>query len=79
MPPLREILSAFAFIWDSTRGSRLRPWASPYLRWRIETYWGTPAASLDRQSFLSFTWRERARLLEFLLWAGRMRASAGRG
>ncbi len=78
MPPLRELLSAAAFLWDSTRGSRLKPWASPYLRWRIETYWGTPAASLDRQSFFEFTWRERARLLEFLLWAGRMRASAGR-
>ncbi len=31
------------FLWRATRGYRLRPWRSPYLRWRIETYWGTPA------------------------------------
>ena len=78
MPSLHEWAAAAGFLWDATRGARLRPWTSPYLRWRIETYWGTPASSLDRQSFLEFTWRERKRLLDFLLWAGRMRAAAGR-
>ena len=32
-----------SFLWKSTRGYRLRPWDSPYLRWRIETYWGLHA------------------------------------
>ena len=77
MPPLRELAAATAFLWESTRGSRLRPWSSPYLRWRIETYWGYPAASIDRQLFLELTWRERRRLFEFLLWAGRMRSMMG--
>ncbi len=74
MPALREMAASAAFLWDATRGARLRPWTSPYLRWRIETYWGTPADQLDRQTFLAFTWRERTRLWEFLRWAGRMRA-----
>src|SRR6266446_6098144 len=26
------------FLWNATRGNRLRPWRSPYLRWRLETY-----------------------------------------
>lgn len=76
MPPLRELIASAGFLWDATRGARLRPWTSPYLRWRIETFWGTPAGSLNRQSFLAFAWRERSRLLEFLAWAGRMRAAS---
>ena len=39
--------------WRLTRGYRLRPWRSPYLRWRIETYWGLHA---DRIAFTDF-WR----------------------
>ena len=33
-----------------TRGYRLRPWRSPYLRWRIETYWGLHADRSDSAS-----------------------------
>ena len=36
------------FLWIASRGYRLRPWDSPYLRWRIETYAGIPAESIDR-------------------------------
>jgi len=31
------------FLWRASRGYRLRPWNSPYLRWRIETYSGLHA------------------------------------
>jgi hypothetical protein len=34
---MRELLR---FLWNSTRGHRLAPWRSPYLRWRMETYSG---------------------------------------
>jgi hypothetical protein len=34
---MRELLR---FFWNSTRGHRLAPWRSPYLRWRMETYSG---------------------------------------
>ncbi len=28
------------FIWNATRGHRLAPWRSPYIKWRLETYTG---------------------------------------
>ncbi|MBZ5608143.1 MAG: hypothetical protein LAP38_07795 [Acidobacteriia bacterium] len=61
------------FLWRATRGYRLRPWRSPYLRWRIETYWGTPAEEISFGGFWRFMWRERRELMRFLEWAGRMR------
>ena len=61
------------FLWIASRGYRLRPWASPYLRWRIETYSGIPAESITRQLFWQFVWRERVSLLEYLRWVGHMR------
>ena len=62
----------FRLVWRLTRGYRLRPWRSPYLRWRIETYSGTPAASIDFGSFWRFVWREWRDLVRYLRWAERM-------
>lgn len=56
-----------------TRGYRCRPWRSPYLRWRIETYWGIPAPDINFPLFFRFLWRRRADLLRYLRWAARMR------
>jgi hypothetical protein len=61
------------FLWIATRGYRLRPWDSPYLRWRIETYSGIPAESINRQKFFQFIWQERRSLFQYLLWVRRMR------
>jgi hypothetical protein len=61
------------FIWVSTRGYRLRPWRSPYLRWRIETYSGMAAETITASSFLRFVWSERTPLWKYLVWVGRMR------
>lgn len=60
------------FVWRATRGYRLRPWRSPYLRWRIETYWGTPAEEIQFRDFCRFAWRHRRDVLRFLRWAGKM-------
>jgi hypothetical protein len=60
------------FLWDATRGYRLRPWRSPYLRWRMETYWGTPADTIQFADFWRFAWLHRTDLLRFLRWAERM-------
>ncbi len=57
-----------------TRGYRLRPWRSPYLKWRIETYSGLHADSIDFKTFWRFAWNERRELARFLKWAGRMDA-----
>jgi len=64
--------SLFRLLWLSSRGYRLRPWGSPYLRWRIETYSGIPADSLDFRSFWSFLWSRRTSMLRYLRWSARM-------
>jgi hypothetical protein len=59
-------------LWLLSRGYRLRPWASPYLRWRIETYWGVHADQIGFRNFWGFAWRHRAELRRYLDWAARM-------
>ncbi len=61
------------FLWRATRGYRLRPWKSPFLRWRMETYWGTPAEKIGAADFWRFVWQHRRDLTRFLAWAERMR------
>jgi hypothetical protein len=58
-------------VWRLTRGYRLRPWQSPYLRWRIETYWGMHADRITFREFFRFVWRQRRGLLRYLRWAAR--------
>ena len=60
------------FLWKATRGYRLTPWRSPYLRWRIETYWGWHADQITAGQFWQFAWEQRHELLRFLRWAERM-------
>jgi hypothetical protein len=52
---LRALPAIARFLWRTTRGYRLRPWASPYLRWRIETYWGWHADQIGAREFWAFT------------------------
>jgi hypothetical protein len=61
-----------ATIWQATKGYRLRPWQSPYLRWRMETYLGRPAEGITFREFWSLSWRLRRDLRRFLHWADRM-------
>jgi len=61
------------FMWRGTRGYRLRPWASPYLRWRLETYWGVPAEEIDFKEFCRLSWGLRHDLGRFLSWSERIR------
>ena len=65
-----------ALVWKSARGFRLRPWRSPYLRWRIETFAGLQADQIGFREFWGFLWRERAALRRYLHWAGSMDAAA---
>jgi hypothetical protein len=60
------------FLWLAGRGYRFRPWRSPYLRWRIETYWGIPMETIGFREFWRFVWVRRRDLFRFLLWADRM-------
>ncbi|MBV8729641.1 MAG: hypothetical protein JO336_07515 [Acidobacteriia bacterium] len=58
--------------WRLTRGYRLQPWNSPYLRWRIETYWGIPAAQITFRAFWRFVREHWGELLRYLRWAAAM-------
>ena len=68
------LLESLRFLWQASRGYRLRPWRSPYLRWRIETYSGIAAESIDQRQFWAFLWRERGSLVRYLRWTGEMRS-----
>lgn len=70
------MLAALRFIWNATRGHRLKPWRSPYLRWRVETYSGKKAETLTAASVLGFMWATRWELLSFLHWTGTMEREA---
>jgi hypothetical protein len=63
----------FRFLWIASRGYRLRPWQSPYLRWRIETYSGIPAETITASIFFHYLWSERKSLWQYLRWVARMR------
>lgn len=64
------------FLWRATRGNRLRPWRSAYLRWRMETYTGKPAETITLGDFLRLAVREWRQMLRFLRWTGEMGAYA---
>lgn len=66
------MLTALRFSWRATSGHRLRPWRSPYLRWRVETFSGLEAERVGLRQFLGFCWRERQGLMRFLRWTGEM-------
>lgn len=60
------------FLWLATKGYRLTPWNSPYLRWRVETYSGRKAETLTFRDFWQFVWQNRANLWRYLRWTSRM-------
>ena len=63
------------FLWAASRGYRLRPWRSPYIRWRIETFWGIHAETITARDFWRFVWTQRNSLFRFLRWVD-LRSSA---
>jgi hypothetical protein len=66
------MLAPLRFLWNATRGHRLAPWRSEYLRWRVETYSGKRAETLTARDILAFSWNSRWELLSFLAWVGQM-------
>jgi hypothetical protein len=72
------LLAPVRFIWNATRGHRLAPWRSEYLRWRIETFSGKRAETLRTRDVLAFLWNSRWELLSFLVWTGQVDREARR-
>ena len=62
------MLSALRYYWITAKGYRLRPWKSPYIRWRLETFFGREAEDVDAGRFFQLLWRQRGQLRRFLKW-----------
>jgi hypothetical protein len=69
---MQQFLAPFRFGWNALRGHWLHPWRSPYLRWRIETYSGIPAGTVNARIFWKFFFAEKSNLLRFLLWTAKL-------
>jgi hypothetical protein len=72
------MLAALRFLWNATRGYRLTPWQSPFLKWRIETYSGMKAEAMSTRDILDFVWEQKWALLKFLQWTGKLEAETQR-
>jgi hypothetical protein len=72
------VFSALRFLWNATRGHRLAPWRSDYIRWRVETYSGMKAEELTAGDIFSFAWTSRWELLSYLFWTGQVEREARR-
>ncbi|MBI3405729.1 MAG: hypothetical protein HY046_09765 [Acidobacteria bacterium] len=70
-----RVLSALRYYWVIAAGYRLRPWQSPYVRWRLETYFGKQGHTQSGGEFFRLLWRERAHLSAFLEWVEERRAA----
>lgn len=64
------------FLYAASRGYRLRPGRSPYLRWRFETYTGKPAQSVRLRDFVWLAWNERGQVIRFRRWLGELKRIA---
>lgn len=62
------MLAPLRFLWDATRGHRLAPWRSRYVRWQVETFSGKRAETLTDKDVVSFVWASRWELLSLLVW-----------
>jgi hypothetical protein len=71
-----DLFAPLRFIWNATRGHRLAPWRSEYIRWRVETYSGKPAETLTARDVFGFMWEQKWELMSFLFWTGRMEREA---
>ena len=73
------MIEGLRFLWNATRGDRLRPWRSPYLRWRLETYTGKRADTITARDFWALFWTEKRQFFRFLRWTGEIRGYATDG
>ncbi len=72
------MLNALRYYWTAARGYRLRPWQSPYIRWRLETYLGKQGVVAGAAEFFGILWRYRREFRKHLEWAGERRRAQSR-
>ena len=69
------MFATLRYYWLIAKGYRFHPWDSPYILWRMETFFGPAAENLNGWKFLQMLWRERSRMRRFLSWAEERRAA----
>lgn len=70
-----QILGALRYYWVTAAGYRLRPWRSPYILWRLETYFGKAGHVKTAREFFRLIWKERAQMNAFLEWVEERRTA----
>jgi hypothetical protein len=70
------MLEGVRFMWTATRGYRLRPWRSEYLKWRLETFTGMHAEDVRARDFWRLAVSERRQMTRFVGWLAEMRSYA---
>jgi hypothetical protein len=60
------------FLWNATRGHRLAPWRSPYIKWRLETYTGLKMEKIGLIQIVGIMRHEHRQMWHFLLWTAKM-------
>jgi hypothetical protein len=73
------MLNSLRYYFISARGYRLRPWKSPYLIWRFETYLGAQAGEMTAGEFFRLAWKHRVGMRRFANWAADRRRAQRRG
>jgi hypothetical protein len=76
--PITKVFGALRYYWIAAKGYRFRPWRSPYIRWRMETFFGAEAGDGSARDFFRLMWRERKRLERFLEWSNDRRRAQKR-
>ena len=56
-------------LWRLTKGYRLHPWDSPFLKWRMETWSGIEASTITPGVFFGFSRKHLRDFLRYLRWA----------
>jgi len=66
---VRALFAAVWYYWRLSRGHRLLPWRSPYIRWRLHTAFGGEAEDYGPREMLRALWTHREAVLRASLWA----------
>ena len=69
----KKMFRTLSYYWSAAGGYRLKPWKSPYLRWRFETFLGKEADDLTARKLFRLTWKYREHIKRFVDWAAERR------
>jgi hypothetical protein len=69
----QEMIKTLQFYWNASQGYRFKPWKSPYICWRFETFLGPEAANMSASKFFHLAWKYRDHMKRFVDWADERR------